>query len=283
MKLRSVLIIGTASLIALAGCRSFDVSSAVSLATTSAVNVAQASQTLSPEQEYYLGRAVGARILAKYPLLDNWKLTEYVNNIGQTLVLFSEQPVTHGGYHFAVLDTMEKNAFACPGGMILVTKGLIMTAQNEDELAAVIAHEIGHIVHRDGTSSIQQSRMTEALTRTGTQAAATYGGSTVATLVSVFEGSIDDVFKTIVVNGYSRSQEMAADEAALTYLAKAGYEPSAVRTLLEAMKQGSGGGMLSTHPGTDDRIAAVTKKMPATPPNPVAFKARTERFRTAIQ
>lgn len=283
MKLRSLLIVGTASLFALAGCRSFDVSSAVSLATTSAVNIAQASQTLSPEQEYYLGRAVGARILAKYPLLDNWKLTEYVNNIGQTLVLFSEQPVTHGGYHFAVLDTMEKNAFACPGGMILITKGLIMTAQNEDELAAVIAHEIGHIVHRDGVSSIQQSRMTEALTRTGTQAAATYGGSTVSTLVSVFEGSIDDVFKTIVVNGYSRSQEMAADEAALTYLAKAGYEPSAVRTLLDAMKQGTGGGMLSTHPGTDDRIAAVIKKMPATPPNPVAFEARTTRFRAALQ
>jgi len=283
MKLRSVLIVGTASLIALAGCRTFDVSSAVSLATTSAVNIAQASQTLSPEQEYYLGRAVGARILAKYPLLDNWKLTEYINNIGQTLVLFSEQPVTHGGYHFAVLDTTEKNAFACPGGMILITKGLIMTAQNEDELAAVIAHEIGHIVHRDGVSSIQQSRMTEALTKTGTQAAATYGGSTVSTLVSVFEGSIDDVFKTIVVNGYSRSQELAADEAALTYLAKAGYEPSAVKTLLEAMKQGTGGGMLSTHPGTDDRIAAVIKKMPATPPNPVAFEARTARFRAALQ
>ncbi|NLI30051.1 MAG: M48 family metalloprotease [Nitrospiraceae bacterium] len=283
MTLRSLLIVGTASLIALTGCRSFDVSSAVSLATTSAVNIAQASQTLSPEQEYYLGRAVGARILAKYPLLDNWKLTEYVNNIGQTLVLFSEQPVTHGGYHFAVLDTMEKNAFACPGGMILITKGLIMTAQNEDELAAVIAHEIGHIVHRDGVSSIQQSRMTEALTRTGTQAAATYGGSTVATLVSVFEGSIDDVFKTIVVNGYSRSQELAADEAALSYLAKAGYEPSAVKTLLEAMRQGTGGGMLSTHPGTDDRIVEVIKKMPATPPNPVAFEARKARFRAALQ
>lgn len=283
MTLRSLLIVGTASLIALTGCRSFDVSSAVSLATTSAVNIAQASQTLSPEQEYYLGRAVGARILAKYPLLDNWKLTEYVNNIGQALVLFSEQPVTHGGYHFAVLDTMEKNAFACPGGMILITKGLIMTAQNEDELAAVIAHEIGHIVHRDGVSSIQQSRMTEALTRTGTQAAATYGGSTVATLVSVFEGSIDDVFKTIVVNGYSRSQELAADEAALSYLAKAGYEPSAVKTLLEAMRQGTGGGMLSTHPGTDDRIVEVIKKMPATPPNPVAFEARKARFRAALQ
>lgn len=283
MTLRSLLIVGTASLIALTGCRSFDVSSAVSLATTSAVNIAQASQTLSPEQEYYLGRAVGARILAKYPLLDNWKLTEYVNNIGQTLVLFSEQPVTHGGYHFAVLDTMEKNAFACPGGMILITKGLIMTAQNEDELAAVIAHEIGHIVHRDGVSSIQQSRMTEALTKTGTQIAATYGGSTVATLVSVFEGSIDDVFKTIVVNGYSRSQELAADEAALSYLAKAGYEPSAVKTLLEAMRQGTGGGMLSTHPGTDDRIVEVIKKMPATPPNPVAFEARKARFRAALQ
>jgi predicted Zn-dependent protease len=283
MTRRSLLIVGTASLIALAGCRSIDVSSAVSLATTSVVNIAQAAQTLSPEQEYYLGRAVGARILAKYPLLDNWKLTEYVNNIGQALVLFSEQPVTHGGYHFAVLDTMEKNAFACPGGMILITKGLIMTAQNEDELAAVIAHEIGHIVHRDGVSSIQQSRMTEALTRTGTQAAATYGGSTVATLVSVFEGSIDDVFKTIVVNGYSRSQELAADEAALSYLAKAGYEPSAVKTLLEAMRQGTGGGMLSTHPGTDDRIVEVIKKMPATPPNPVAFEARKARFRAALQ
>lgn len=256
----------------------------VNFATSSATNLAQSSQTLSDEQEYYLGRAVAARILARYPLLNNWKLTEYLNNIGNTLVLFSERPVTHGGYHFAILDTMEKNAFASPGGLILITKGLIMAAQSEDELAAVIAHEIGHIAHRDGVSSIQQSRMSEVLTKTGTQAVSSYAGGPASQLVSLFEGSIDDVFRTIVINGYSRSQELAADEAALTCLAKAGYEPSALKSLLETMKREAGpGGMTSTHPGADDRIANVTQKMPVTPPNPQAYQARTARFRTAVQ
>lgn len=268
----------------LTGFGGLDLSNALNLTTSAASNITQASQTLSDEQEHYLGRAVAARILAKYPLLNNWKLTEYINNIGNTLVLFSERPITHGGYHFAILDTLEKNAFASPGGLILITKGLIMTAQSEDELAAVLAHEIGHIAHRDGVASIQQSRMTSALTKTGTQAVSTFAGSTASQLISIFEGSIDDVFKTIVVNGYSRTQELAADEAALNYLAKAGYEPSALKSLLNAMKQDSGsGGISGTHPGTDDRIANVAQKMPVTPPNPQAYEARTARFKTAVQ
>lgn len=283
MKRSALLPLTLGAFLLLTGFRGLDITDTLNMATSAATNISQASQTLSDEQEHYLGRAVAAHILAKYPLLNNWKLTEYVNNIGNTLVLFSERPNTHGGYHFAILDTMEKNAFACPGGLILITKGLIMTAQNEDELAAVLAHEIGHISHRDGIASIQQSRMTGALTQTGLQAGSRLAGGHTGQILSFFSGSVEDVFKTIVVKGYSRSQEMAADSAALLYLAKAGYEPSALKSILENMKKESGGGITSTHPGTDDRIANIVQKMPVTPPNPVAFKARTERFRTAIQ
>lgn len=267
----------------LIGCKTVDLSSTVDLAKTSTMNIVQASQPLSPEQEYYLGRAVAARILAQYPLLDNWKMTEYVNMIGQTLVFFSEMPATYGGYHFAIIDTKEKNAFACPGGLILITKGMITSAKSEDELAAVIAHEIAHIVHRDGIASIQQSRITEAIVQAGTQTIAKYGEAELSKLVLLFENSINDVVKTIVTNGYSRSQEFAADESALLYLAKAGYEPSAFKNILNTIKQNASGGMLSTHPDTDDRIANITSKMPATAPNPIAYKARLDRFRAVIR
>ncbi len=281
---RGAVILLAASL--LLSCRTADIRGAdtVGFLTSSATVAAQASRPISDSEEYYVGRAVCARILTQYQLINNWRLTEYVNTVGTAVALFSDKPITYGGYHFGVLDTMEPNAFACPGGTILVSKGMVMAARTEDELAAVLAHEIAHIVNRDGVASIQQSRWSSVLTAMGSRAVHTYGSANLSQIVTLFEGSIDDVFKTLVVNGYSRSAEMNADEAAFGYLTKAGYNPQALRTVLETLnKSQSGGGIMKTHPGTSDRIESLAKKGQAVQIHPAAQQSRDARFRAALQ
>ncbi|HOP41768.1 MAG TPA: M48 family metalloprotease [Geobacteraceae bacterium] len=240
-----------------------------------------AARPISDSEEYYVGRAVAARILGRYPVSGNRELTGYVNMVGQAVSANSEKPNTFGGYHFAVLDSAEVNAFACPGGTILVTVGMLRSVRSEDELAAVLAHEVGHINHRDGIAAISKSRWTEALTIIGTEAAKTYGSEQVARLTTIFEGSIDDVFKTLVVNGYGRSQEYDADLASLRYLAAAGYDPKAMESFLErlaATEHAATGGILKTHPGTGDRLENVRNNMPAGRVNPAAKQQRDSRF-----
>jgi predicted Zn-dependent protease len=264
------------------GCATVDVGSISRIAQ----QTFQATRPLTDEEEYYIGRAVGARLLSTYPPLENDHLTEYVNLVGQTIAIHSDDPITYGGYHFAVLDTEEINAFACPGGLILITKGMIDETQNEDELAAVLAHEVAHINHRDGVSAIQKARLTGVATLIATEAAKSYSPAEISQLVSLFEGSVDDVFKTLVVNGYGKSQEYGADESALIYLSRAGYDPQALEIFLERlMKQGqaSGGGVMTTHPGTEDRIERVAEEMPATKVDPSFVQLRMERFERAVR
>jgi predicted Zn-dependent protease len=264
------------------GCAGVDVGSISRIAQ----QTLQATRPLSDEEEYYIGRAVGARLLSTYPLVENDKLTEYINLVGQTIAIHSDDPFTYGGYHFAVLDTEEINAFACPGGMILITKGMIDETQNEDELAAVLAHEVAHINHKDGVSAIQKARLTGVATLIATEAAASYSPAEISQLVSLFEGSVDDVFKTLVVNGYGKSQEYSADESALIYLSRAGYDPQALRILLErVMEQGqaSGGGAMKSHPATEDRIERVKKEMTPGNVDQSLVQLRMERFESAVK
>lgn len=254
-------------------------------AVTTVTEVSKASRPISDEEEYYIGRALAARILSTYKLINNAVLVDYINLVGLSVSLHSEKPNTFGGYHFAVLDTMEKNAFACPGGMIFITKGMLLTAKNEDELAAILAHEVAHINNRDGISAISSARWTEALTVIGTTAAKQYGSPEFGRLVSIFEGTIDDVFKTIVVNGYSQQQEFAADSKAVEYLRKAGYNPSAISDLISTLNlQGSGsGGIMKTHPSTSERVERLMSQIKPASLNMDSLKKRSERFRAIIK
>jgi beta-barrel assembly-enhancing protease len=235
-----------------------------------------ASKEISDSEEYYLGRGVAARVLAQYPLSKDLALNTYVNEVGQTVARKSTRPRTYKGYHFAVLDSSTPNSFACPGGIIFITKGMIKTCCNEDQLAAVLAHEVGHIANRDGISSISQARWTEVATTAGTEVAKQYGGS-LGQLVAQFEGSIDDVFKTVIVNGYSRAAEENADRAGVEMMKRAGYNPAAMTAILTAMgSKGGSGGILGTHPAMTERLDNI--KVIAQEANTQMEPARTKRF-----
>jgi predicted Zn-dependent protease len=263
------------------GCVAASVVSVGAIAAKGVSKANEAARPINDSEEYYVGRAVAARILGKYPLYQDAKLTLYVNEVGDTVARKSSRPQTFRGYHFAVLDTSEINAFACPGGTIFITKGLVQTCATEDQLAAVLAHEVGHVANKDGINSISKARWSEVWTAMGTEAVRQYGG-VAGNLITLFEGSIDDVFKTIVVNGYSRPAEEKADKDAVTTLTRAGYDPRALPQLLDKMiakEKGTSGGIFKTHPPTSERLAKLKAEAKEAPPSKDEG-VRTKRFKS---
>jgi beta-barrel assembly-enhancing protease len=247
-----------------------------------ATGVAGAVRPMTEEEEYYLGRAVAATILSQYRLVNDERRTAYLNRVGNAVALASHVPFVYGGYHFAILAAEEVNALSCPGGTILVTEGMLKRARNEEELAAVLAHEIAHVNHRDGVKAVQSSRWVEAATAIGTGAAGKLGSAELAKITSLFEGSVNDVFKMLVVNGYSREQEMEADRSALAILHRAGYDPHGLADYLARLAQeqqgGKQGAFFSTHPGMADRLTAVRATIAENSWRPIDHTVRDGRF-----
>ncbi len=247
----------------------------------------KAARPMTEQEEYYLGRAVAATILNQYRVYNNGRLTRYVNEIGQTVALSSDRPITYGGYHFALLDTEEINALSCPGGLIFITRGMLKQARNEEELAAILAHEVGHVSHRDGIAAIQRARWAEVVTAMGTEAAKRLTGAELAKVLSLFEGSVNDVTKTLLVNGYSRDQEAAADQSALTILYRAGYDPHGLTNILQVLEKGKsagpGGGIFTTHPGLQERISKASATITENHWPSVSHLVRDQRFQQEMK
>jgi predicted Zn-dependent protease len=247
-----------------------------------AKSIVDASRPMTEKEEYYLGRGVAATILGQYRLQADGRRNEYINSIGRTIALSSDKPYVYGGYHFAVLDTDEVNAMACPGGLILISRGMLQRAGSEEEVAAIVAHEVGHVVNRDGVKAISAARWTQVVTSLGTDAAGRYGGKQLAELTTLFEGSVNDVFKTIVVSGYSQEQEKAADESAMLYMRRAGYDPYGLPDFLARLaRQQQGGdrrGFFSTHPGMTERLQMARSFLAAKAWNRTDHAARDQRF-----
>jgi len=242
-------------------------------------------QDLTPEQEYYIGRAVVAQVLQGYPPLDQPEANAYVNLLGQSLAVFSERPETFGGYHFLLLDSDEINAFAGPGGLILVTRGMLRCCETEDELAAVLAHEICHVEKKHGLSAIKQGRLTEAFTIIAAESAKQMGSEELASLTREFEASVGDVVMTLTTSGYSRNQEREADAAAVQLLRRAGYPEASIITMLERMDKrlaNAGGlGFAKTHPSAQSRADTLAGQVKQT--ELVPAPARQARFAAAMK
>jgi len=215
---------------------------------------------LTPADAYYLGRAVAANILTAYkPLVQNTEMTQYVNRICQTLVINSSEPVAYNGYHVIILDSPEFNAFATSGGHIFITKGLVAAAASEDMLAAVIAHELAHIILKHSVNTINEVRFTDEMMAAASRAVNIAAQNSVnAGQLLHFQETITKSVDTLMKNGYSQSQEFNADFEALALLANAGYDPSALIEMLKVLQKiqtSQKGGFNVTHPSPRERIA----------------------------
>jgi beta-barrel assembly-enhancing protease len=257
--------------------------------------VMDARKDLTPENEYYVGRAVGTNILARanYAYLDKADLqqgrlsglTLYVNAVGAVLASAalelhrdSDRPAPIAGWHITILDDATVNAFAAPGGYIFVTRGAVELATSEDELAAVLAHEIAHVQRGHALGSIKKSRISAAY-KDAIMNNVELDEQALSGLTETFNGALDDI-SSAYVKGYSRDTEFEADAVGVEILARAGYNTSAFVSYLDRLQkqQATGsGGISSTHPKAVDRIVRLTKLQAKFANNPL-LDARTQRF-----
>ncbi len=247
--------------------------------TTTAVR--QSFQDLTDKEEYYIGRAVAANILQKYRVYEDEALTSYVNRVGKTVAWASDRPETYGGYHFLVLDTEDPVAYAAPGGFIFISKGLARMMKNEEELAGVLAHEVAHVSKKHGLSAIKRSRLVSAfaiLAHEGKK----YTSDEVRKLVDAYEGALDDIVKTLVEKGYSRSQEREADRLGALFACRSGYDPQGLVSFLEVLKKRYGNkseiGLLKTHPKPAERLTSLKEYIAKEGLKGSTESERTSRF-----
>jgi predicted Zn-dependent protease len=221
----------------------------------------------TPEDEYYLGRAVAANILEIYrPWTANPGFTYYLNLICHSIAINSPGPDAFNGYHVIILDSDEFNAFATPGGHILISRGLATNAPSEDALAGLIAHELAHIQLRHGIQMIDELRFMDEMDAMAEQARkfanrGSAAGQQSAEKAAALRASVSGLMDAFIKNGYSQEQEFAADAAAIQLLAGAGYDPAGLREMLEVLQQvqsSRSGGFNTTHPSPGERINNIS-------------------------
>jgi predicted Zn-dependent protease len=246
------------------------ISSKAPVSATDAPRKATATKQaeITPEAEYYIGRAVGARILADYRVYSNDKVTQYINLIGQVLAMSSDMPETFDGYHFLILDSEELNSFSAPGGLVFVTHGLLQLATSEDMVACVLSYSISHVVLHSGVETISLSRWTEGGDAQGDRDEKT--GNEVPTRSTIGE--------------QTRNQVLSADAMALLILNRSGYDARVYLELLRLVSKEVGTTITNPRavfPTWEERIAAVgseLKEMAAYRPS-MPIENRITRFK----
>ncbi|WP_017654061.1 M48 family metallopeptidase [Fortiea contorta] len=214
------------------------------------VQVLQLSN-ISERQEVDLGKQMNQELSAEVRLSDNSQLISYVNQIGRRLAASSDRP--NLPYTFQVVEDDAINAFATLGGFVYVHTGLLKAADNEAELASVIAHEIGHV---GGKHLVKQMRQRAI-------------ASGVATAAGLDRNQAVGIGVELALNRpRSRQDEFDADQRGLKTLTRAGYAPSAMVSFMQKLlRNGSGPAFLSTHPATSDRINALNRSINSQPSN----------------
>jgi beta-barrel assembly-enhancing protease len=227
---------------------------------------------ISLEKEIAMGRQLAVEIERQVKLIDDPTINEYVNRVGQNLVRNSDAKVP---FTIKVVESDEINAFALPGGFFYVNSGLILAADDESELAGVMAHEIAHVAARHGTEQASKAELINF-----------------ASIPLIFMGGVGG-FALRQAAGFlipmqflqfSRKDESEADYLGLQYLYKTGYDPGAAVSFFEKLqakesaKPGTISKMFSTHPPTGARIEESKKNIEAVLPDKEQYVVTTSEF-----
>jgi len=202
----------------------------------------------SQEKEMSVGRQLALEVEQQAKLVEDPVVTEYVNRVGQNVVLHSDAKIP---FTIKVIDSDEVNAFALPGGFFFVNKGLILAADNEAELAGVMAHEIAHVAARH---AMENQGKLQAINY-GLLATIIFGGG-IASTVAQNAGGFGQLLSFLQ---FSRNAEKEADSLGVQYLYASGYDPTAMSTMFEKLssknkkKPGTLAKIFSSHPQSLDR------------------------------
>jgi predicted Zn-dependent protease len=228
----------------------------------------------SLEHEIALGKSLAQEVERSSKLIDDPVVTEYVNRVGQNLVRNSDAQVP---FTIKVIDSDEVNAFALPGGFFYVNSGLILRAQEESELAGVMAHEISHVTARHGTKQATKADIIQI----GAMAAMIFMPYGLAGY-GIYEGMNLAIPLTFLK--FSRDAEREADFLGIQYMYKAGYDPNSYVTFFERIqadekrRPGTIPKMFSTHPPTPERISDAQKEIARILPEKDEYIVTTSEF-----
>jgi predicted Zn-dependent protease len=223
-------------------------------------DVADASKGMDEKDEIAVGREIAGRMLGAAPLVPDAELQAYVNRVGRWVASQSERPDLP--WHFGVIDTASINAFAAPGGYVLITRGLYEILDGEAQLAGVLGHEIGHVVRRHHITVMQKS-------------AAISAGARIA------QGNRNQIVNNLIgtgaevmARGLDKSAEFESDQVGVVLAARAGYSPYGLVEVLHKLSARSGDDaslalLFKTHPHPGERLtelgAALTPRMSTLP------------------
>jgi hypothetical protein len=212
----------------------------------------------SKEKEMQIGRQLAMEVEQQAKMVDDPMVTEYVNRVGQNVVLHSDAKVP---FTIKVIDSDEVNAFALPGGFFFVNKGLLLAADNEAELAGVMAHEIAHVAARHAMENAGKGQFLQY----GILAGLIFGGPIAGTILQNTAG----LGQALAFFKFSRGAEEEADNLGVQYLYASGYDPTAMSTMFEKLasrnkkKPGSLSKLFMSHPPSAERhdtsLALVAK------------------------
>jgi len=220
---------------------------------------------MSEDEELEIGQRLSKVLPGQYGgPYENRELAAYITGLGETIAGKSHRPELI--YHFTVLDSPVINAFALPGGYIYITRGMLAHLNAESELAAVLAHEIGHVTARHGVRQHAKSTLLALLAEAAIRA--TGAGSTWRNLAGFVN--------TAIVRGYGRAAELEADRLGARYIANVGYKPQQMLEVLGVLKAHEEyekqrareekrppavyHGLFATHPDNDDRLQEVVRE-----------------------
>ncbi len=228
--------------------------------------------TMSLEKEIAMGRELASEVEREVKLIDDPVVSEYVNRVGQNLVRNSDAKVP---FTIKVVESDEVNAFALPGGFFYVNSGLILAADDEAELAGVMAHEIAHVTARHGAEQNSKGQLLN-----------------IATIPLIFLGGpagyglrqAAQFVIPVTFLQFSRANEAEADYLGLEYLYKTGYDPSAAVSFFEKLqaketaKPGTMNKLFATHPPTGDRIEKDKQHIEQVLPDKEQYVVTTSEF-----
>lgn len=217
-----------------------------------------AATGINEQQEIAIGRELAGTVLGAAPLVADPALQSYVNKVGRWIASQSER--SDLPWRFGVIETPGINAFAAPGGFIMITRGLYQILENEAQLAGVLGHEIAHVLKRHHVTAMQKQGALQGVASLGQAALGSRGG-----LGGAVGEQVVAAGRELLTKGLDKEYEYEADHLGVVLAARAGYAPSGLVDVMHKLQAKAGEASLallfSTHPHPSDRLAKLGEAM----------------------
>ncbi len=232
----------------------------LTVSTAAQTRIEPEKNKYTPEQDVELGRQAAAEVRQQMPMLNDERIEDYVERIGERLIgeIPNELRQPAFRYSFDVVNLKDINAFALPGGPMFLNRGMIEAARTDGQVAGVMAHELSHVILRHGTAQASKGQKFQIGAIAGQILGAIVGGRTGSVIAQGSELGLGAYFLK-----YGREFEREADLLGAQIMARAGYDPREMAAMFQTIERQGGNrapGWLSSHPNPGNRVAAINRE-----------------------